>query len=29
VGHDNQLVYRNLLGLDSNALDSLSERGVI
>ena len=29
VGHDNQLVYRDLLGLDAKALDELSERGVI
>ena len=29
VGHDNDLVYRDLLGLDADALDELTERGVI
>ena len=29
VGHDNDLVYRDLLGLDAQALQDLSQRGVI
>jgi crotonobetainyl-CoA:carnitine CoA-transferase CaiB-like acyl-CoA transferase len=29
VGHDNEAVYRDLLGLDADALDGLSQRGVI
>ena len=29
VGHDNDLVYRDLLGLDAQALQNLSQRGVI
>ena len=29
VGHDNELVYRDLLGLESQALQDLSQRGVI
>jgi len=29
VGHDNELVYRDLLGLEAQALQDLSQRGVI
>lgn len=29
VGHDNDLVYRDLLGLDTQGLKDLSQRGVI